>query len=894
MFQVLIQLLMDAVIDWVNIVYRIITEKDLISLAIQGIYNPTAVSDKIPFIEGMQVVMMIIAYGILIVNIYLVFMRMISNGINGERNKIIKSIFVVIVASLLIYYKEPVLMAIAGFFNFAIDKILYLLGDVQVQQVKAYYSANISDNMIFLCMLIAIALAEMRAVITYLERLVTYMIYMLMYPICLAFSVSQETMNTFKEWFIGVLSQGFGIIMSFAFLKMGMAMQGVAFASGIHIDGFFSDDENKILALVLCVVLYSISNSTEKLLSPFGMKTMNHGSAGNLISLAAGTATSMVSQAARTGTRLGMKGIKAGAANFSEWKMAKNQTVPAQLDRMRNVGSSNGGFSGYNSNKNESVAKQKGREMASKYSKMYGNNNSKSDSELRQIAEANGVFDTNKYKTFSGKSKKMSENEMRFAEFKDGYNSEMKERRQLSDNLNNVLKNGEFKKDKDGNTIHMSNQDVARATNLDSTYPSFTPNPKGKAQILTDDNGNSAILVNGTVNKGGREVEKNIAIGKSDIADGNSSITMKGKGFEGSQVELSTSDGNRLYTADSKGEASNLYAYDVKGDYIKPSKNGANATEAKERYEGNNELFKSVDAVGYQNAKLGQDIEVKTEANRVAYEEGIDKIQSSINENYAKGGFIYSQKDDSTPEVTGSQINQPSLNVDRENHSYSNFKTEDKYRNSLNNDKSQIELTSSPTSISSEQHTTNTPTSGLPVWSQPSVSSESSFENSSTSVPINDSPVLNNSSTSNISDAERNHASSTVGGSSRMNNTILSTIPYTDQHSNFVSSNGLATLNSSGMNASPIIELYTSENVPSHEMQSSTVVNNFNQTSENSTINDISNSSDKTVHHDDKQFRQRNNKHDKNDYIELSEDSFDEIQLSDNTSSIKTKDKDGE
>lgn len=841
MFQVLIQLLMDAVIDWVNIVYRIITEKDLISLAIQGIYDPTAVSDKIPFIEGMQVVMMIIAYGILIVNIYLVFMRMISNGINGERNKIIKSIFVVIVASLLIYYKEPVLMAIAGFFNFAIDKILYLLGDVQVKQVEAYYSANISDNMIFLCMLIAIALAEMRAVITYLERLVTYMIYMLMYPICLAFSVSQETMNTFKEWFIGVLSQGFGIIMSFAFLKMAMAMQGVAFASDIHIDGFFSDDENKILALVLCVVLYSISNSTEKLLSPFGMKTMNHGSAGNLISLAAGTATSMVSQAARTGTRLGVKGIKAGAANFSEWKMAKNQTVPAQLDRMRNVGSSNGGFSGYNSNKNESVAKQKGREMASKYSKMYGNNNSKSDSELRQIAEANGVFDNNKYRTFSGKDKKMSENEKRFAEFKDGYNSEMKERRQLSDNLNNVLRNGEFKKDKDGNTIHMSNQDVARATNLDSTYPSFTPNPKGKAQILTDDKGNSAILINGTENKGGREVEKNIAIGTSSLADGNSSITMKGKGFEGSQVELSASEGSRLYTANSQGEASNLYAYDVKGDYIKPSSNGANAFEAKERYEGNNELFRNVDAVGYQSPTLGQEIEVSTEANRVAYAEGIDRIQSGINENYAKGGFIQPQKDENTSIANGTQINPSEFNIDRGNYSYSNFSTEDKYGNVLNHDRTQVELTSSPTNTSSEQYNSNSPVSGSPIW--------------------------NNSSVNNV--------------------------PSSEQYSNYVPTNGLPTLNSSEMNFSPVIELHTND-IPNHEMQAATVVNNFNQTSENSTINDMSNASDKTVCHDDKQFKQRNHQNDKNDYVELSENSFDDIQLSDNTNSIKTKDEDRE
>lgn len=150
------------------------------------------------------------------------------------------------------------------------------------------------------------------AAITYIERILSFAVYILIGPIAVSLYACPDTAETFKQWLIGIFTQFMAIFISMimwvAFLNQ---MSKVNHASSFGDGGTGAIGDNKIFMLAVAIVLLNLMKDSEKILNSMGLKTMQQGSSARSILAGAG----LVMSGAMLGMQAG-RAYKMGEGNL--------------------------------------------------------------------------------------------------------------------------------------------------------------------------------------------------------------------------------------------------------------------------------------------------------------------------------------------------------------------------------------------------------------------------------------------------------------------------------------------------------------------------------------------------------------------------------------------------
>ncbi len=296
----------------VNNVFNAIISKDVFGILLSGLQQDNGADVVgIPGLNYLAKILRIIGWIVLGVSIMLYLLKVI--GLVRSKTNLITTAIKMCISAMLIMNSQAIYQVIS-----AITSNIYSLftsvwfGDSTISDelLKISFSTDIMENFIQFCFVIAIALAMLGAIVSYLERVILLCIYVYFYPIALGFAACEEGMETFVDWLKGIFSQIFAILLSYALVFMAMTAGTTGTKSALDL-GFISVDVNfdllnlfkdtsMILNCSIAIILFNTSKNVEKILSMFNIKTMKVGDASMSLKQSIQSARQMTSNIARS------------------------------------------------------------------------------------------------------------------------------------------------------------------------------------------------------------------------------------------------------------------------------------------------------------------------------------------------------------------------------------------------------------------------------------------------------------------------------------------------------------------------------------------------------------------------------------------------------------------
>lgn len=121
--------------------------------------------------------------------------------------------------------------------------------------------------------IVAIFIGMLMAAVSYLERYLSFALYIALGPICFAFYPGKDTESLLREWFMGVLSQIFGILVClFALTMVGNQLEGIGL-----VDGFIPNTvvgTTTIAKFLVVIALLGFVRNSEQFINMLGLRTM--------------------------------------------------------------------------------------------------------------------------------------------------------------------------------------------------------------------------------------------------------------------------------------------------------------------------------------------------------------------------------------------------------------------------------------------------------------------------------------------------------------------------------------------------------------------------------------------------------------------------------------------
>lgn len=157
----------------------------------------------------------------------------------------------------------------------------------------------------------SILVAVIKAVVAYMERLFSFILYAAMGPICFAMLPVRELRNSSKEWVLGILGQTLGIVFASLMWMAFLDRYVKTFNEGLNLSG-------QIWDYAVCIVLLSICENVEQIMNAIGLRTLPSGD--SAISFLGGTgafrAISKMTGSLAKGTANTVKDLGKGLQNL--------------------------------------------------------------------------------------------------------------------------------------------------------------------------------------------------------------------------------------------------------------------------------------------------------------------------------------------------------------------------------------------------------------------------------------------------------------------------------------------------------------------------------------------------------------------------------------------------
>ena len=180
------------------------------------------------------------------------------------------------IASLFIGFYPTIVDFIIEILNtFASSSLFHTSIDLGVIDVTGLSIASFLDIGILMNMIaiIAIFTGMLMAAVSYLERYLSFALYIALGPICFAFYPGKDTESLLREWFMGVLSQIFGILICmFALTMVGNQLEGIGFIDGLDPNNVVGT--TTIAKLLVALALLGFVRNSEQFINMLGLRTM--------------------------------------------------------------------------------------------------------------------------------------------------------------------------------------------------------------------------------------------------------------------------------------------------------------------------------------------------------------------------------------------------------------------------------------------------------------------------------------------------------------------------------------------------------------------------------------------------------------------------------------------
>lgn len=232
-------------------------------------------------------------------------------------------------------------------------------------------------------LLISVLLGIVGAALTYVERIISFALSIIVGPICVAFYANAETEETAKNWAMSILTQFLAILLSLVLWNAFIIKLGDAFSDSSSFS--FSLDENfgysiTLLHYAVAIALLGLIKNSEKILNSFGLRTVSLGDSARM---------------AATGLAATFSGLMLAGRAFRSYRGSigagkKEENIVSPYDEMNNLDVS----------KNESLS-GKGLGTASIKDYMFNLTPASAKREsIAQLEARNNLLDPNKT-TFS-------------------------------------------------------------------------------------------------------------------------------------------------------------------------------------------------------------------------------------------------------------------------------------------------------------------------------------------------------------------------------------------------------------------------------------------------------------------------------------------------------------
>ncbi|MBP3399820.1 MAG: hypothetical protein J6K75_08685 [Erysipelotrichaceae bacterium] len=180
------------------------------------------------------------------------------------------------VAAIFIAFYPTIVDFIIDLLNtFASSPLFHKMIDLDVIDISGISITSVFDFGIIMNIIAVISIftGMMMAAISYMERYLSFALYIALGPICFAFYPGKDTESLLKEWFMGVLSQIFGLLVCmFALTMTGNQLEGIGF-----IDGFTPGNvvgTTNIAKFLVVIALLGFVRNSEQFINMLGLRTM--------------------------------------------------------------------------------------------------------------------------------------------------------------------------------------------------------------------------------------------------------------------------------------------------------------------------------------------------------------------------------------------------------------------------------------------------------------------------------------------------------------------------------------------------------------------------------------------------------------------------------------------
>ena len=156
------------------------------------------------------------------------------------------------------------------------------------------------------------------AAVTYVERFITFIIYVWLGPVFLALYANRETSESAKQWVIGIFTQFAAIFISLllwiVFLKNLSRLSALSTEESI-----FANNPTFIFDIAVCMAVLSLVRTSEQILNAVGLRTIPNGDTLRMVGSGIGILTTGIGAAVSMGTRVG-NSPAAKQADTSAWE----------------------------------------------------------------------------------------------------------------------------------------------------------------------------------------------------------------------------------------------------------------------------------------------------------------------------------------------------------------------------------------------------------------------------------------------------------------------------------------------------------------------------------------------------------------------------------------------
>lgn len=136
----------------------------------------------------------------------------------------------------------------------------------------AYYLVNI-------ILMVTLIISVFGAALTYLERVLSLAVSVIIGPVAVAMYVNPDTADTAKQWALSILTQFLAVFISLAMWTAFLNQLSAAFAD----KPLLSDSGGELFAFAVAIAILSLVKNSEKILNTFGLRTMNLGDSARMV-----------------------------------------------------------------------------------------------------------------------------------------------------------------------------------------------------------------------------------------------------------------------------------------------------------------------------------------------------------------------------------------------------------------------------------------------------------------------------------------------------------------------------------------------------------------------------------------------------------------------------------